>query len=181
MGDRRKLKNLDCMNNTKKKHFLHIEPKDLYTTKHWDLRLRILMEFNDLENSTAETVANKWLSDQHSDLGTIRRAVIDLIEFDYLKVSETEKLCAISWLNKEWDSTTYNSPQTKDDEDKKSSLRLIQKVGQYDKVSKVRLYTSVKGIVFIQEHIGFKMRLFHKGLLTLVAATITFIVGYILG
>ncbi|WP_409029000.1 hypothetical protein [Gracilimonas sediminicola] len=127
-----------------------------------DIRIRILEHFQDLNKSTEETKANKWLSDIHSDLGTIRRGLIELIRFDHLSISEKEKDEAICWLKKEWDTTTNNIPQTRDDKDKKSSKRLIEDVGNHAKVKEVRLITTVHGIRFLEEYSRFRREHFYR-------------------
>ncbi len=120
-----------------------------------DLRIRILEHFQDLEKSTEEIKANEFLVKLNDDLGTIRRAIIELIRFDHLVISEKEKADAISWLKKEWDTET-NGPRTEDDNHKKSSKRLIQKVGNHSKVKAVRLITTVHGIRFMEDYTRYK-------------------------
>ena len=125
-----------------------------------DLRVNILRHFDNLDNSTSETKANPWLSKQHTDLGTIRRSLIDLIKSDFIRLSSIGDIDPIKWLETKWDTTTHGE-QTADGNDKKSSKRLVQKVGQYEKVEDVRMYTTVKGLMFINEYRRFRYHYFY--------------------
>lgn len=144
-----------------------------------DLRIRILNHFKDLDQSTAETRANDWLEKQHDDLGTIRRSLIDLIELDYIRVSSIGDEDPIVWLVKHWDTKT-NGPRTKDDDDKKSSKRLVESVGNYSNVEDVKLYTTVKGLTFIAENNRFRNYHVHKLLYIVIGVTVGFLLTYLL-
>ena len=49
-----------------------------------DLRIAILRYFKEQNRSTEEHQSNKWLQKQHDDLGSLRRALIELINDDFL-------------------------------------------------------------------------------------------------
>lgn len=126
-----------------------------YIKKFNDLRFRILEYFEELDNSTSEEIANPWLETQDDDLGTIKRSLIDLIESDFIRLSSLGDKDPIKWLNENWDSTTHGK-RTKEHDDKKSSKRLTQDVGIHNKVPDVKMYTTVKGLMFIKEYRRFK-------------------------
>jgi len=143
-----------------------------------DIRIRILKHYKKLNSSTSETKDNKWLHKLDSDLGTIRRALIELIESDYLAISEKSANEAVEWLKENMNSTTMG-PRTPDHDDKKSSKRLIENIGNYNKVPEIRLYTKIKGIVFIQEYSRFKNKHLTQALFLIIAALIGFFSNYI--
>ena len=116
-----------------------------------DIRLRILEHFKKLNVSTEERIANEWLAALHYDLGTIRRALIELIDQDYLAISEQEKKESIEWLQEKMDSSTSKLTQEQRHA-KKSSIRLIKEVGGYPRVPDIRLHTTITGIAFILKY-----------------------------
>lgn len=52
-----------------------------------DIRLEILLETQKRTSGTAEFVANEYLGDLQYDVGSIKRALQELIEFKYIKES----------------------------------------------------------------------------------------------
>lgn len=116
-----------------------------------DIRLRTLEHFRKLNVSTEERIANEWLAGQHYDLGTIRRALIELVDKDYLAISGSEKLESLEWLQREMNSETSKlSPQER--HAKKSSMRLLKEVGGFTRVPDIRLHTTINGIAFIEKY-----------------------------
>jgi hypothetical protein len=116
-----------------------------------DLRLKVLEHFKSFDRSTEETIANDWLHKQHSDLGAIRRALEELISTGYLSMSGFSKELAVQWLLTNMDTATIGADET-NRADKKSSKRLVQVVGSYQQVPKVRLYTTIDGILFVRRY-----------------------------
>lgn len=138
-----------------------------------DIRFKTLKHFENLKASTAETFGNEWLSKQHKDLGTIRRSLIDLIESDFIRLSSIGKESPVEWLEREWNSTTTGK-KTSDDEDKMSSQRLIRRVGDWSKVADARIYTTVKGLVFIKDYRKSKNDIWNKIFMVLFTAAVTY-------
>ena len=117
-----------------------------------DIRIRLLKELRNLNQGTEEFVANEFLSKLHPDLGTIRRLLIELIDFDLIRESNVPK------DNKD-SSVIRNIPTTKDDSDtlitleyKKSSKRLVSKYGAFEKIKDIRLTITVKGLILLKEN-----------------------------
>jgi hypothetical protein len=144
-----------------------------------DLRIKILNHFRKLNKSTSETRANDWLAKQHSDLGTIRRSLVDLVDSEYIKLSSIGDKNPKEWLETNWDSSTSGA-RTEDDNDKKSAQRLIRKVGNHEKVKDVRLYTTVKGLTFIAEYNRFKNFHLHKLLYIVIGIVLGFLITFML-
>lgn len=127
-----------------------------------DLRLTILKYFSKLNASTSETAANEWLSKQHDDLGTIRRALIELIETDLMAISEMDKFSAVSWLKTNLDTKTVALTADKDKRDKKSSRRLIEKVEAFSEIPKIRLFVTLQGVMFVNEQARMKNAKYYR-------------------
>ena len=143
-----------------------------------DLRLKILEHFNNLKRSTAETNTNEWLYQQHTDLGTIRRAVIELIETDMLAISEKDKEEALTWIKEVMDSTTRGFEQERRNA-KKSSKRLIASVGEFPEIPNLKIYTTLKGILFIQDYKRTKNLNINKLVFMILGVLLGMVVWYI--
>ena len=139
-----------------------------------DIRLQILEHFRKLKRSTEECIANEWLSRLHHDLGTIRRALIELVEQDYLAISGSEKTEALVWLLKVMDSVTSNSLPT-ERHAKKASIRLIKEVGGYPRVPDIRLHTTLNGIAFIEKYARDRNEVWIRFILLLIGAVLGFL------
>ena len=143
-----------------------------------DIRLQILLHFRDLNVSTEERIANQWLSQVHYDLGTIRRALIELILEGYLVIPGLEKDEAVTWLNSEMDSTTSKlTPAER--HAKKSSMRLIKEVGGYPKVADIRLHTTIAGVVFIEKYLRDRNDIWIRVMLMLLGVVLGIIGAWI--
>lgn len=114
-----------------------------------DLRIAILRYFKEQNHSTEEHPSNEWLQKQHADLGTIRRAIIELIDEGFLIISNTGKSEARSTVLDEYDSATYNTSLTDEDKLKKSSKRLIMDLPPFGRIKEHKFITTVKGIRFL--------------------------------
>jgi hypothetical protein len=117
-----------------------------------DIRIKILEHFNQMRDDPGEVIANDWLSGQSKDLGIIRRALIELVDSEFISISNYDKDEAIAWLRSKMDTTTTSDPRTESDNNKKSSVRLIKQVGSYFKIEKIRIHTTIKGILFLQDY-----------------------------
>lgn len=94
-----------------------------------DIRLRILEKLDKENRSTAEFIANDFLQTLHSDLGTIIRAVLDLVEDGYIKQSPPSDIGAI------------------DTSQLKSSDRLLDR----SDTPTIRLFITLRGKQFLLE------------------------------
>ncbi|QNR22775.1 hypothetical protein [Croceimicrobium hydrocarbonivorans] len=148
--------------------------------KRSDLRLQILQHFESLNRSTSETVANKFLHGLHEDLGTIRRALIELIQEDYIRISSIGNQDPVEFLKTHWNSTTYSAQRSKSDINKKSSKRLLKAVGEHGKVPDIKLYTTVKGLMFIKEYRRYKYQHHWQLIFILTGALIGFFIQFFL-
>lgn len=122
-----------------------------------DLRYKILNEFR--EKSTGETISNDFLETLHYDLGTIKRAIIELIDSDLLSFSNLTKEESIKWLNKNVITTSiYNKEFDSLNQNIQSSKRLIKDLenslepNTTKKIPPIRLYTTVKGLIFLSDY-----------------------------
>jgi hypothetical protein len=109
-----------------------------------DIRLRILHELNSKDGGTAEFKANEYLEKLHQDLGTIRRALIELLD---------EGLIAESNITDLQDSVIRTKLKSVGkDLNKKDSKRLNN-----DKsIPKIRIYITIKGKLFLREEFKIK-------------------------
>jgi hypothetical protein len=116
-----------------------------------DIRIAILRYFKESNISTEEHPLNEWLEKQNDDLGTIRRALIELIENDFLIISNLDKEHSVSIVKKEYDTTTHSNPLTENDKIKKSSKRLIEDLHNLKKIKELKFITTINGIKFLIE------------------------------
>ncbi len=139
-----------------------------------DIRYKILDHLLEINNSTNEFIANQFLSTLHDDLGTIKRALMELIEDGYIKES-----------NIDTSVSNYTSPiksiNTVGDIARKNPQRLIED----SEISKIRIYITFKGKQFLQEIENENKRMNHlkyewlKNLVYLiVGASFTFLVNF---
>jgi hypothetical protein len=119
-----------------------------------DERMQILQGIeNDMKASTAEFIANQMLFDiadqGKKDLGTIRRALLDLIAQDLILVSHREdsKSHALEYVKKEL-STSNEGFKNLPDNVRQSHKRLIDSPG---KIEPIRLVLSFKGKDYLEE------------------------------
>lgn len=116
-----------------------------------DLRIRILRYYKERNTSTEEHSSNAWLEKQNKDLGTIRRALLELINDDYLIISNASKEISIQKVTEKFETKNLSKPLSDDDILKKSSERLIKDVGDNKKIPEYKFITTVKGIKFLIE------------------------------
>jgi hypothetical protein len=95
-----------------------------------DIRLSILEKLDQENKSTAEFIANEFLETLHSDLGTIIRAVNDLVDDGYIKESPPSD---IRNAVKNWEN--------------KSSKRLLNP----NDIPSIRLFITLRGKQFLVE------------------------------
>jgi|GEM_PF-5952240 len=94
-----------------------------------DIRLRILERLDQENKSTEEFIANEFLETLHTDLGTIQRAVIELLDDKYIKESRPSAVRKIE--------TSKG----------KSSKRLLDG----NDIPSIRLYITLKGKQYLAE------------------------------
>lgn len=143
--------------------------------KEKDIRLKILLHFEGLEGSSKETIANNYLAGLENDLGSIRRTLIELIQEDFIRLSSIQNENPIKWLNRELDTTTHDRANSQKYQNKKSSKRFLKHVGNQSKIPKIRLYVTLKGLLFIKEYKRFK----YHYIWVLAIALISFFLGLI--
>ena len=105
-----------------------------------DIRLNILKRIEQENRGTAEFIANEYLSTAHDDLGTIKRAVLDLLDDGYVRESN------LSWPDQKSKSVVFNIDTT-GGKPNKNSNRLNNK----NDIKSVRLYITLKGKRFLIE------------------------------
>jgi len=117
--------------------------------KRIDPRIKLLEKICDLNKGSSEFIANKFLSTLDSDLGSIRRLLIELIDNDYILESNNSK-------GDHKNSIVRNIETITSDEQlrlsKKSSRRLVHQVGPFEKIPSIRLIITLKGINFLIEN-----------------------------
>lgn len=101
-----------------------------------DIRLEILHHINKKQKATEEYVANEYLYGLHDDIGTIRRALRELL---------AEGLIGESNVTSE-NSVILNQMASVGPPSKKSSERLVN--GDIDSI---RLYITLKGKLYLVE------------------------------
>lgn len=110
--------------------------------KYIDIRLNILQRVERENRGTAEFKANEYLATTHSDLGTIKRAVVDLLDDGYIKESN------LLWPDEKSKSVVYNiDTKGPAGSPKKDPKRLLD---QKD-IKFIRLYISLHGKKFLIE------------------------------
>jgi hypothetical protein len=122
-----------------------------------DIRIALLEKLNSLKNGASEFIANEFLSSLHDDLGTIKRMLIELIDSDLIiesNVTKSDHPKSIIW---QIDTTAHDNDPERDN--KKSSKRLIRKVGNSEKIQCIRLLISLKGMNFLIENAKLKNEL----------------------
>jgi hypothetical protein len=116
-----------------------------------DLRIRILRYHKVRNTSTEEHSSNDWLEKQNKDLGAIRRALLELINDDYLIISNASKESSLKKVTEKFDTKNHSNPLSDEDKLKKLSKRLITDVGVNKKIPEYKFITTVKGIKFLIE------------------------------
>lgn len=130
-----------------------------------DIRYLILKEYS--SNSTSDDGkggANKFLAGLKThigtyDLGTVRRALIELIDNDLLAMSNKDKEESIEWLKEEIVTTRKFSEDYNflNSDIIKSSERLLRDLDNpikpewSKKIPTIRIYTTINGISFLKE------------------------------
>jgi hypothetical protein len=117
-----------------------------------DIRIKLLKKLNELNNGTSEFIANEYLSKLHTDLGTIRRLLIELIDFDMIRESNIPKENYKESIIRNINTTKSKGENFADLEFKKSSKRLKGKYGEFDKIPDVRITITIKGLKFLTEN-----------------------------
>lgn len=139
-----------------------------------DIRYLILKEYSN--NSTSDDGsggANKFLATLPThigtyDLGTVRRALIELIENDLLSMSNKDKDKAIDWLKDNIITTRKFSDgyDFLNAEIIKSSERLLRDLDNpidpewSKKIPIIRVYTTISGVKFLKEWRRFKYEIY---------------------
>jgi hypothetical protein len=146
-----------------------------------DLRLVILKKIQiESEAGTDEFLANIFLSTIHSDLGTIRRALIELVENDFLKISNTEKAPDFNFWKKWLDTKSVkNPPYPEYNVDIKNPKRFVEKVGKHQQIPSMRLVSTIEGIKFLIEYDTLKRNLWFAKYRIHVAIILLIIGGFI--
>lgn len=106
-----------------------------------DIRLNILRRIERENRGTAEYIANEFLATTHHDLGTIKRAVIDLLDDGYIRESN------LYWPSERKNSVVEAIDTNGPTETKKNPKRLLD---QKD-IKLIRLYITLKGKRFLIE------------------------------
>lgn len=126
-----------------------------------DLRYKILFHMKSLGNSTEEWHANEYLSTCHSDLGTIIRALVELVDeglifncYDRNKSIHYQDLSKIDTSNKK---NGINAKNPLRFNDVKNQLNCSEEI------KAVRLYITLKGLMFLQEKEKFKLDKINSG------------------
>lgn len=104
-----------------------------------DIRFKILEKLSEEKNSTAEFKAKEFLATLHSDLGTIKRALIDLIEDGLIKESN------VNWPEEKEEKSSINAIVTKGPPERKESKRLLED----ESLGPIRIYITLKGQQFL--------------------------------
>lgn len=121
------------------------------------MRFIILQRLKFEDKGPAEFIANDFLSELHTDLGTIRRALIDLVEMGLIGlINKQDKKGAIEWLVNEL-NTSIDAGHTRDDKHmqiKTSSKRLIEGEigGDLKKIGNIGLNLTIQGVNWLIEH-----------------------------
>ncbi|MEQ9117471.1 hypothetical protein [Fulvivirga sp.] len=112
------------------------------------------------DKGTSEFIANDFLFHECSDLGTIRRSLIDLHEQGLIGISNTNQHEVVRWLTINLDTATDKQKAASTFgkefgeewvEAKKSSKRLVQKLAPHSKIEPLRLFITIKGVKFLGE------------------------------
>ena len=116
-----------------------------------DIRIRLLEKLKKNNKGTEEFVANDFLNELHNDLGTLKRSLIELVDFDLIRESNVEKDDGKKSVIRNIDTDTADLSKS-DIDNKKSSLRLLNNVGAFSKIKPIRLTITVKGLQFLVEN-----------------------------
>ena len=141
-----------------------------------DIRYKVLLRLQKQKNGTDEFKANEFLTTLHDDLGTVRRALIDLVESGYIRESNVDA----SGVNPQ-ESVIYNIKSRGPKENKKA-IRLVE-----DKsIGVIRIHITLKGIQFMTETENEHIRMrsikneWWKNLIFLILGSVlTLIVGWL--
>lgn len=106
-----------------------------------DIRLKILNKLSAQKKGTEEFLANELLAKIHNDLGSVRRALIDLIEAGYIKESN------VDWRTEKENKSVIYSINTIGPPENKSTKRLIND----DSIGAIRIYLTLAGQEFLVE------------------------------
>ena len=109
-----------------------------------DLRQKILRKLFESNLSTEEFIANEFLQGVHSDTGTIKRALVDLLELGYIKESN------INWSN--GGERINKSIINKIDSNKENSSSKVA----LKSCGRIRLYITLDGKKYIENEINNK-------------------------
>lgn len=141
-----------------------------------DIRYKVLLRLQKQKNGTDEFKANEFLATLHDDLGTVRRALIDLVESGYIRESNVDA----SGVNPQ-ESVIYNIKSRGPKENKKA-----RRLAEDKSIGVIRIHITLKGIQFMTEteNEHFRMRSIKnewwKNLIFLfVGAIITILVNWI--
>lgn len=106
-----------------------------------DIRFKILAHLNKFGQSTEEINCNAFLETLHSDLGTIRRTLIELIEKGYINESN------VNWERERETLSAIYKINTRGDHTRKDSKRLLKP----NDIEAIRLYLTLDGKKFLIE------------------------------
>lgn len=109
-----------------------------------DIRYKILYELNKIGHSTEEIPINTFLATLKTvkgtkDIGTIKRAILELIKEEYVEESPSRKRI-IDEINTNGPAETFKNPK-----------RFIQDVGDAPKIDNIYLIITLKGKKFLVE------------------------------
>jgi len=116
-----------------------------------DVRIKILRYHKNRNTSTEEHSSNVFLAKLSSDLGTIRRALLELVSEDYLIISNATKDKSIEAITRDFNTKNKSTPLSDEDILRKSSKRLVENVGSMEKIPEYKFFTTVKGLKFLIE------------------------------
>lgn len=126
--------------------------------KNKDVRIKILENFNILNNDKSEIGANDWFFNESYDVAKVRNSLLELVEIDFIRFANMTKEESIKFLQEKLytePSTNVITP-TEDDLNRRSYKRFIQQVGNHKEITEFRIHTTIKGINYLKEQCRFK-------------------------
>jgi len=111
-----------------------------------DIRYQTLIRLKNEDKSTGEFIANTFLVALHSDLGTVRRALIELLDEGLIRESNVYNI----------EDSVIRNINSRGGEECKRSRRFVEDQGEYKKIKPVRIYITMKGLMYLKEYNQFK-------------------------
>jgi hypothetical protein len=121
--------------------------------KETDIRISVLKELRKLNFGTSEYIANEFLESLNTDLGSIKRMLVELIDEGLIQESNIYEDNLTDSVIRKIDTKTINLDKDSQERiDKKSSKRLIERQGKFDRIPSIRIMITLKGINFLIEN-----------------------------